>query len=241
MNCTGACRAHERDDLMDMTTATAMNEGEPVNLALRDHQLMTAGDWQFHGVIAGLQRFFDIFNSEFFAPQALPPAAISLDRSSRRRLGHYVPGRNGFGLCHNINLNKAWLGRLSELARLEVLAHEQIHQWQELYGTPPETGWYHNKEFCEKAAAIGIIAQRPRGYTVGLTDPFLAVCRAHGVNDAVPDFSAGRQRLPGSGRSTLRKWVCRCAPPVNVWIGVREFDATCNRCRQRIEPAAQWE
>ncbi len=146
-----------------------------------------------------------------------------------------MPGRNAFGLRHNINLNSACLDRLTLLEQLVVLAHEQCHQWQELYGRAAKKPRYHNRQFCDKAAEIGIIVHRPRGHTLRITDPFLALCREHGVVDPVPDFARLARVRGGEGRTKQKKWTCGC--PINIRVAVAHFDATCNICGVRYRRA----
>lgn len=212
-----------------------MHGHEPINDALREHQLVTATTWRLHPVMAKFIEFFDLFNEEFFTAQPLPPAAISLERTRRTTLGHYVPGRNGTGICHNINLNSVRLNRSTLLEQLATLAHEAVHLWQDIYGRPSKNAWYHNKEFCQMATGIGIVSIPPRGQMIKITDPFLRRCRDHGVDDRLPDLTpAGGLPLVGRGMSTLKKWSCRCSPPVNVRVAIASFDATCNRCGHRF-------
>ncbi len=73
-----------------------MGRGDHINGALRRHQLQTASGWLPRAVVRRLHRFFDVFNHAFFSGK-LPPAAISLERTPRTRLGHYVTGRNAGG------------------------------------------------------------------------------------------------------------------------------------------------
>jgi len=211
-------------------------DNERINEALRLHQLDSATSWQFHPTIELLHRFFDLFDATLFPTTPLPPAALSLDRTRRTTLGHYVPGRNGTGVRYNINLNSIWLGQRSTLDQLVTLAHEMIHLWQDIYGKPSKTGWYHNREFCRMAANIGIPSLPPRGQVIKITDPFLSLCREHGIDDPVPDFRSVEENSTSSqGSSTLKKWSCQCRPPVNVRVAIADFDATCNRCGRRFE------
>ena len=214
-----------------------MHEYEPINRVLRDHQENTATSWRLYPSIRRLHQFFDLFNENLFRASRLPPAAISLDRTRRTRLGHFVPGRNGAGIRHNINLNSLWLDHTTVLEQLVTLAHEMVHLAQDQYGTPSKTGWYHNKEFCRRATGIGIVSRPPRGQVSKITNPFLGLCREHGVDDPLPQLDGGHL-LPAtraSGRSTLKKWSCRCDPPVNVWVGVSSLDAICNHCGELFE------
>lgn len=91
------------------------------------------------------------------------------------------------------------------------------------------------------AAGIGIVAQQGKGYTVKITDPFLEVCRAHGINDPIPEFSGKLEKpsLRGEGQSTLKKWVCGCSPRVNIRVGLvkREINIRCEDCGIKFELA----
>ena len=133
----------------------------------------------------------------------------------------------------------------------EILAHEMVHLRQELFGEPGKTAKYHNREFVRMAAEIGLIADLGSGRTIKVTDPFVNVCRAHGVTDPIPDYSVPsadpaiwHESGEKKSNSTLKKWSCRCVPPVNVRVGRTKcdedtkehpFDATCNHCGYRFE------
>ena len=208
---------------------------EQINEAVRKHQLDESTSWSLQHRIRRLHEFFSIFNERLFGAQPLPLAAISVDPERRTRLGHYRIGRNGLGLIHNINLNAKYLEDQTLLEQLVTLAHEMVHQWQYIYGRPPKTASYHNKEWCQMATGLGLVSVPPRGDTVRISGPFLEVCREHSVNDPVPPvgtvpMSCSRRLRRGEGRSTLSKWSCRCDPPQSVWSGRSELVLLCPIC-----------
>jgi hypothetical protein len=70
---------------------------------------------------------------------------------------------------------------------LSTLVHEQVHQWQRRFGTPPRRG-YHDQEFAAKMEAIGLMPSNtgtPGGKTTGekmshyimANGPFIHACK----------------------------------------------------------------
>lgn len=222
-----------------------MAKVEPINSELRVHQATVR--WAHSERLALYHRFFDVLNARCFAEQPLPFPAISIEPSRTRvELGYYMGCRDGFGFCDRINISAHAAAEKSTLIQLSILAHEMCHQWERLYAEPPKSNWYHGRVFCEQARTIGVIAARGRGHTLGLADPFLSICRELGVNDLPPTFqtAAGtRDEQRGEpaaahGKSTLTKWTCRCAPPVNIWVGRASVTVRCEQCDARF---ARWD
>jgi hypothetical protein len=184
--------------------------------------------WVHSELLSFLYKWADIFNNNFFGNR-LPPPVISLERT-RRSLGHFVPGRNSFGLKFNVNLNQLYLGR-SEADLLETLVHEQIHLLQEITGTAG-MGNYHNKAFCTKAAEIGLQVEMGRGCHYGSpTDPFVSLLRKHGVSFE-PRVVRVEPPQAKAARPRLRRWSCRCK---SVWCGGK-LKAMCLLCEQEFQP-----
>src|SRR5205823_2536444 len=103
---------------------------ESINQVLRQHALELT-DWEYRDHIRLLHEWKDRFNQEFDLDLRTP--AIRIEHISRGRLGTYQPGRNGFGLGHEITLNSRYVDRpLAD--QLSTLLHELIHEWQSLYG-----------------------------------------------------------------------------------------------------------
>lgn len=171
-----------------------------------------------------LYRFFGLFNERFFN-SALPVPAIEVAGTNYKRLGHYLPGRNGFGLVHEININRQHLDRHMVLI-LKTLLHEMIHEYQNTQGGC--TG-YHNKEFQRMSRDFGIPSDR-RGVTQDIVEPFVSFVRSH-LPEELRDFDIKELLTVTGGKvqgtSTLRKWGCGCQ---NCRVGTTEFDVVCKRC-----------
>lgn len=199
-----------------------------LNASLR--QLTTVDDWQWRDKASFLHKWADLFNYYFF-DGVLPQPVISFERTRRGCLGHFVPGRNAYGLQFNINLNESYLSR-SEAELLATLVHEQIHLWQDITGTAAEPP-YHNKQFIRKASSIGLQVDPRRGYHIGPpTDPFVALLREFRVTveprepEIVLASSESQQR-----RRRLRRWSCTCK---SVWCG-GSLNCKCLDCGERLE------
>jgi hypothetical protein len=195
---------------------------EPINDALKDHALGVEG-WAYSEFARPLHEWAERFNEAFDLQLETP--AIRLDRAGRRTLGTYLPGRNSFGLRHEVTLNTRHLDRsLPEL--LETLLHELLHEWQELHGRPGKSN-YHNKEFREKARSLGLIVDQ-WGHGMGvLPGPFTSLLEENGVNPQILSKPKVAGKRP-PGKSKLKKWSCRCT---NVRAAV-ELKAKCLHCGQ---------
>jgi hypothetical protein len=210
--------------------------GESVNLALLQNQ-QDASDWLLNDLACELAWWIDLFNIAFFRDEPVPVPAISFERTKITNLGHYVIGRNAFGLKENININRAHLNRpLWDV--LATLIHEMAHSWQYMYGQPSKS-WFHNKEFQLKMLEFGIVINN-RGCHMGVTGRFVYMLQRHGITfDSLPDYGlAGGVLVPPppkdkpKGKSNLRKWVCPCGQSARV--GKKEFHATCDLCGEKF-------
>jgi hypothetical protein len=199
---------------------------EPINEAVREHE--TTADWTFREKAKLLHWAFPILNEAFFGG-GLPTPCIQISPARRRNLGHYRPGRNGIGALYEINLNAQNMER-SDFELLATLAHEMVHQWQDVSGKRPRTNW-HNAEFYWKCRSIGIFTERGRGYHVGYGEPFVALLEAHGIPyepERLGDESLHRRR--NQSTSKLKKWRCHCT---NLWAAV-EIAAVCLKCEEQF-------
>ena len=105
--------------------------------------------------------------------------AISFEKTRVNTLGHYVIGRNSFGIRENININRVHLYRpMWDI--LATLLHELAHSWQYMYGKPSKS-WFHNKEFCQKLASFGIFCSN-KGCHDGVGEPFTFILKKHAVS-----------------------------------------------------------
>jgi hypothetical protein len=187
-----------------------------------------ASDWLYRDLSEFLYRWADIFNREFFDGR-LPQPVISFEKTRINVLGHFSFGRNDQGLKFNINLNKKRLGR-SEADLCETLVHEQIHLLQSVTGTSGK-GRYHNKEFVQKAASIGLHVKLGRRCHIGSpSDPIVALLLKHGVSFE-PRVASANTLQPRQEKQRLRRWSCWCK---SVWCG-GSLNATCLLCEQLFQ------
>jgi hypothetical protein len=197
---------------------------QAVNQGIR---VIATGDesWLLRKKSEFLHRWADIFNKEFF-DSALPTPSISFEATRKEVLGHFVHGRNHYGLRYNINLNRQHLYR-SDAEHLETLVHEQIHLYQEITDTAPGTVNYHNRAFVDKAQQIGLKAMLGRGCHIGAPqDPFVALLKEHSVSFDAPRVPAAGATPPKARKPRLKRWSCGCKA---VWCG-GELEARCLRC-----------
>jgi hypothetical protein len=213
---------------------SAMNE--PINIHIMENE-KSLHDWSLSALAGELYWWVDFFNRVFFKDQPVPVPAISFQKTKITTLGHYVIGRNAFGVKENINLNRAHLDRpLWDL--LATLVHEMVHSWQAMYGKPSNS-WFHNKEFQLKMLEIGIITNN-EGFHLGLGDPFVFMLKKHSVTfNQLADYD-GKLKIPPKpkpkGTSKLKKWKCSCGQIARV--GKKQFFATCDLCNQKFEQSS---
>jgi len=154
---------------------SAVNESINIHIMENEKNLQ---DWKLSSLARELYWWVDFFNIAFFKAQPAPTPAISFEKTKVNNLGHYVIGRNAFGVKENINLNRVHLNRpLWDM--LATLLHEMTHSWQYRYGNPSKS-WFHNKEFQMKLLAFGILVDK-KGCHQGFGDPFIFLLKKHGV------------------------------------------------------------
>jgi hypothetical protein len=210
---------------------------ESINIDIMDNE-KNAHDWGFNELAWELYWWVDFFNVVFFKNQSVPVPAISFERNKVTNLGHYIIGRNAFGIKENININSAHLNRpLWDI--LATLLHEMTHSWQATYGKPSNS-WFHNKEFQLKMLEFGIICNS-KGCHHGVGDPFVYLLKKHGIvfnrlTELEPD---GILKIPpkakSKGKSKLKKWTCGCT---NIRVAVKDFEAKCLKCCHEFKQAS---
>jgi hypothetical protein len=202
---------------------------EDMNARIRDHEVQTE-DWHFSKLADHLYTWFHRFNEEFFDSE-LQHAAISFQKRGVNNLGHYVIGRNAFGLKWNINLNRLHAGR-SLMMDLATLLHEMIHQEEEGFGKRQQRGNYHSARFRRKAKLLGIPCNQ-NGVFLDCQDPFLSLLREYGVDMENRDnwFSEAMVESERGLGSKLKKWSCGCT---NVRVAIDDFRAICLKCHNEF-------
>jgi len=200
---------------------------EQINLDLRSHQ-KTVADWSKKDLADNLHIWAERFTLEFKLKTSVP--ALTLGRLRPTRYGHFRPGRNGFGLLNEIAINETYVSEHEYWRVLVTLLHELLHAEQETVGTPGR-GNYHNKEFRERAEALGLIVDH-WGHTWVTPEPtpFWTVLEKYGLQ--VPKIvEPAEVTISTAGKSKLKLWVCQCTPkPVRVRVAVKDFQARCLKC-----------
>jgi SprT-like family len=179
--------------------------------------------WGGQEMIAVLQEWAARFIVEFKLD--IGDIALCIDRLPSSRYGHFRHGHNGFGLRGEIVINSRYLtGKRQLWEVLGTLAHELLHAWQEVHGTPGERN-HHNAEFQAKARELGLIIDRRGVTSYAANSPFKEVLRRFGVS--VPDHEIKASAVRPRGDSKLKKWSCGCT---TARVAVADFRARCLKC-----------
>ena len=129
------------------------------------------------------------------------------------------------GLNGEIAINRRYLELREPWQVLGTLLHELVHAWQEVHGKPGK-GNYHNRQFRDKARSLGLIVNQ-RGHThYDAESPFFRCLATYEID--VPTIPPNEYIVRGA--SKLRKWSCKCEPPINVRVAVSHFNAQCLWC-----------
>ncbi|MGD9644344.1 MAG: SprT-like domain-containing protein [Pirellulales bacterium] len=202
--------------------------GRSIYRVLANHQ--THEEWDCRPLVQELQVWAERMNEQFRL--RIPEVSLSVDWLRCRRLGHFRPGHNGFGLKGEIAINRRHLEDRDFWQVLGTLLHELLHAWQQEHGKAGKHN-YHNKEFREKAREFGLSVDR-RGYTdYEPHSPLMELLSQYGVN--APEFPPrGLVRLAAQGSSKLKPWVCAC---MRIWVAVADCQSVCLKCGQLYERA----
>ena len=117
-----------------------------------------------------LSHAYDFFNRRLFGGE-LPGCLFTLQRKSRS-MGYFSFERfvnRDDTKSDEIALNPEYFATRPVEDVLSTLVHEQVHQWQRRFGTPPRRG-YHDQEFAAKMQAVGLMPSNtgtPGGKTTG--------------------------------------------------------------------------
>jgi len=118
-----------------------------------------------------LQDAYDHFNRTLFGGE-LPTCMITLQRQKKTQ-SYYSPGRftdtKTGALVAEMALNPSFFALQGIRETMQIIVHEQVHCWQEHFGTPGR-GRYHNEEWASKMEAVGLHPSdtgRPGGKRTG--------------------------------------------------------------------------
>jgi len=136
-----------------------------------------------------LSQAYDFFNQRLFGG-ALPGCLFTLQRHPRSMgyFGHARFVNRDDTKSDEIALNPEYFATRPVEDVLSTLVHEQVHQWQRHFGTPPRRS-YHDQEFATKMEYIGLMPSAtgtPGGKKTGekmshyiMADgPFIHACKA---------------------------------------------------------------
>lgn len=209
----------------------------------------TASDWEYQEEATYLYNKAVLLRDRLLDPlhhldrERLPEPVIAFENlRNQNTLAAFRLTRNPQGLKNEIILNtqhyidqdgkKVW--EFGRWAQLETLLHEEVHEWQQVFGSDPVQlrRIYHNKEFVEKCQSVGLHPKLGEGYHLQLADgPFALLMKELGIQppdldqkppDVNRDWFKWLLDFTGKGRrgtSTLSKWVCpECGLKVRVGI-----------------------
>jgi hypothetical protein len=210
---------------------------EDINKVVKENEIQAEG-WVFSNLSELLYDWFDRFNERFFENNLKTPA-ISFEKTRKNSLGHFVIGRNAFGLKWNINVNSMYADH-HLVDTLATLLHEMTHQYLHEFGRKKLTfskNNYHNKEYRLKAEKLGIPCD-DYGKILYYRDPYLSFLKHQGV-EVKPRFTTEKKGKAGDyaerpGKSKLKKWSCGCT---NIRVAIKEFEAKCLKCESIFKPA----
>jgi hypothetical protein len=209
----------------------------------------TANDWEYKEEAAYLYGKAGLFKDRLLDPLhhldrvRLPEPVIAFENlRNKNTLAAFRLTRSPEGLQNEIILNtehytdqegkKVW--EYGRWAQLETLLHEQVHEWQQVFGKDPVSlrRIYHNKEFVEKCESLGLHPKLGEGYHLQLADgPFAILMKELGIEppnlEVKPDelnidwfkWLLDFEGKGKKGTSTLSKWECpECHLKVRIGI-----------------------
>jgi hypothetical protein len=186
--------------------------------------------------ISELERAYQFFNGELFGGGLDSNVVITIQSRGRKSaLGWHwaAKWKNGDTTSlAEINLSAE---ELKTGDPYEVLIHEMAHHLNHQKGIKDVSrGQYHNKRFKEAAESAGLEVKRVGNVGWGITAlGDLAKAKLLKFTPQKEVFALLRVHETGTKEPKHRKWSCSCG--VNVRVGRRDFDATCNLCGTRFE------
>lgn len=122
---------------------------------------------QFYGA---LELAYRHFNESLFQGK-LPKVIFTIHRQSNSH-GYFSASRwqstNG-EMTHELSINPVHVGKSTILDMFQTLVHEQVHCWEEMFGSPGRKG-YHNRAFANKMRHVGLMPSstgKPGGLQTG--------------------------------------------------------------------------
>ena len=192
--------------------------------------------YSLNPAISELERAYRFFNQALFAGALDSNVVLTIQSRGRRSaLGWHWAGKwkNGdTSSLAEINLSAE---DLKTGDPYEILIHEMAHHLNHQKGIKDVSrGQYHNRRFKEAAESAGLEVKRFGNVGWGITA--LGELAKETLLKFTPQnevFALLRVREAGIKEPKHRKWSCSCG--VNVRVGRRNFDATCNLCGMRFE------
>lgn len=185
-------------------------QGEPIALAIREHQVNDSNLWRYRLLLAELHLWVDRFDADFGLYVPTPVIGVAALRYTT--IAEYQLGRSDIGARTTITFNDRWIEVRPFADTLATLLHEYLHAWEEWHCGREKGGWYHSVAWREKMAEIGIIADdHGRHHRVALR--FTAYLNRYGVpqlDTLLPDVLPGTVVTPPSKRRQMPKWTCAC-------------------------------
>ncbi len=192
-------------------------------------------EYSINPALSELERAYQFFNQELFGGTLDSKVVITIQSRGRKRaLGwHWAEKwRNGESSLAEINLSAE---SLKQSDPYEVLIHEMAHHLNHQRGVKDvSSGQYHNGHFKKAAEEAGLQVMRSGNVGFGVTA--LGDRAREALLKFKPQqevFGILRTKAPRVKQLKLKKWSCPCG--VNVRVGRRDFQATCNLCGSPFE------
>lgn len=187
-------------------------------------------EYSINPALTELERAYSFLNGELFRGELDSRVIITIQSRGRKRaLGwHWAEKwRNGESSLAEINLSAEDLEKTDPY---EVLIHEMAHHLNHQRGVKDVSrGQYHNAHFKKAAEEAGLQVMRSGNVGFGVTALGDRAKEALLRFKPQPEvFGILRTQSPRAKQLKLKKWSCPCG--VNVRVGRRDFQATCNLC-----------
>ena len=162
--------------------------------------------WFGRDLVSEMQTWAERYIVEFKLD--IPEIVLCIEKLPRNRYAQFRNGHNKFGLRGEIAFNSLYLdGSRPQWEVLGTLLHDLLHGWQQAHGTPGKRN-FHNSEFREKAAELGLNIDR-RGVTAYQAHSrFKELLLRFHVD--VPVDEVQPVAVAAASTAKLKKWTCGC-------------------------------